>query len=215
MESTDISKYIRSWQSRLTGLPDESFSGKSLQAKLDLIAQWHASKVIAEQMVVLTIAQAMLEDGVTAKDLMRYFTSTEVKETGLGRFNIVSGLSRWPKRVKQAFLPILRVLGYKPYLPYDTAKGIAFVCGRPGAAEAGLLPGNVADTFYQKFMTPHIQKISLRTLKAFLESQPEAAAHLIQAMSEVRPQGTKMIADIDEVAERVEALEAVDEPDVP
>ena len=210
---TETTDHIRTWQSRLTGLPEETFTDKSLQDKLDLIAQWHTSKVIAEQMVVLTIAQAMEEDGVSEKDLAHYFMSTEVKETGIGRFNYVSGIATWPGRVKKAFMLIIRSLGYRPYIPYETALSIASIVERPGAVELGLTPANVCDTLFKKFLSPHVQRKTLQTLKQFMKSQPEAAAQMMRAMAEVREQGAKVVADIDEVEDRVESFVPSDAPD--
>ena len=213
MQNEQLLIRIREWQSRLTGLPESCFEGLDLEWKLTEIARWHASKVVAEQMVVLSVAQVMLEDGMTEKDLATHLGSREAKATPLGRFNFVTGIAEWPGMVARVFLPLLRMAGYRPFLRYDAAKAVLDLCAQFSVLDRSLRPGNVADTLYRRGLSPHVAKRTLRTMKAFGESQPEGPLRLWQAFAAAREQALKTIADLAETDERIEGLETVTSPD--
>jgi hypothetical protein len=213
MQNEQLLRQITEWQSRLTGLPESCFEGLDLDRKLTEIARWHASKVVAEQMVVLLVAQAMLEDGMTAKDLATHLGSRESKATPLGRFNFVTGIAEWPGMVARVFLPLLRMGGYRPFLRYDTAKAVLDLCALFTVSDRSLRPGDVADTLYRRGLSPHVAKRTLQTLRAFGESAPRALPRLRQASAAVREQAVQTIADLPEIGECIEGLEAVTSPD--
>ena len=209
MPNEQLPRHIREWQSRLTGLPESNFTGRALEEKLALLAHWHASKVVAEQMVVMLIAQIMVEEGLSAKDVGGYLGSREVKATPLGRFNFATGIAEWPLAVEKLFLPLLQYGGYRPFLRPDTAKAILDLCTGPEFAWAGLDPGNVADALYRRGLSPYVTKRTLRTLRALREFDPAAAQRMLQALSAVREQAVDTIVDLPKIGERIEGLEPV------
>ena len=207
MENEQLLRSIGTWQSRVTGLPEQCFEGLDLQEKLDAMAQWHASKMVAEQVLALLVAQTMVEDDVTVRGLAAYLGCREARAAPLGRFNFVSGIAEWPGNVNRVFLPLLRSGGYRPFLRYDTAKAILDLCRTPGLSGAGLQPGDVADTIYRRGLSPSVAKRSLKTLAAFAKSDPEAARSQLEGLMAAREQAVPAIADLPDIDERIEELE--------
>jgi hypothetical protein len=209
MPNEQLLTQIREWQSRLAGLPESFFSEHDLEALAKEAAQWHASKVIAEQIAVLTIARIMGEHGVTARDLASYYGSGEAKATALGRFCFVTGIAEWPGMVERVFLPLLKVGGYRPIFTYQTARAALDVCTLFTVADRGVRPSDVGDVLYRNGLSPSVAKRVLRTMRQCGQSHPEALQGLWQALGVARRQAVSTIADVHEIGERIEDLEAV------
>lgn len=207
--SEDSVQQAVQWCSQLTGLPKECFEGLSLQDKLDFIAKWYASAVIADQVTLLLIAMAFEEDGVTHNDIAKYFGTTEARRTPLGRLNFVAGISSVPRWVKRAVMPLLKAGAYRPHICVDVGAAIGKLLSHPSwsASSGPITPANVVDAIYSRGLSPYQAKKIIRSIEAFLESHPDAVPGLLQSLVEARQEAVDLIAGIPDVGDKMADLE--------
>lgn len=206
--SEDSIRHAIEWCARLTGLPRECFEGLSLQDKLDLIGKWFASAVIADHVTLLLVAMAMEEHGLSASDIAKYLGSREATSKPLGHWNFVSGICSVPRLVSRAIKPLLDAGAYRPHLAPDVAAVVCKLLRNPAWGTAGSpSAANVVDAIYVKHLSPYQAKKTMRAVEAFLDSHPEAAVAVLQALTKAREQAVDTISGVDDVEEKVAELE--------
>lgn len=205
--SKPTNELIGEWQSKLTGFEASDFADLPLEKALEEVSRWYASSIVAEQMAVLTLARAFEEHGLTQQGVSRYYSCSEAKQSALGRLCYVYGIGELSFKVKNAFLPLLHSLGYRPSVRDDVGRAILKLCNHPNLASSGITPGQVADTLILKCYSPSQSLRLLRSMMAFAESQPEAVPMLLNSLKAACKAAVTTIAGTADISEKAEELE--------
>ncbi len=194
---------IKQWQSKLTGLPEQAFEGQAFEEQLDRMRQWHVSRIVAEQMAMLTTAQIMLEHDLSSRDIGTYVASGERRQGHLGTWSFLTGLAGIPTAVDHCYMPLLRSGGYRPFLRQSVCAEIVKLVTDPKFAKAELSLGDVADAIYHLGLSARTARDTLKLVRELAKTSEDAAVNLIQDLVHVRELAEDIVVGLPEIEQQV------------
>jgi hypothetical protein len=109
--------------------------------------------------------------------------------------------------VRRELLPLLRNRSYRPFLrllpPNDTARLVRELFYSKGMKEIGLDAGTVADTLYERGLSPAVAKKILCTLRQMAKGAAGGEKMMLEALTGLRSAGraaSDAVAQADETA---------------